>query len=161
MNGGELAQIVRWKSNEFREACVDVDEETAARAPVGRWSPKEIVSHLIGPERVGHLPLFKAFLQEDMPTLELHSGNPNFTDTRARMTFADLLKAFDREYEAIANFVTSLSEEQLGRKAHIAELKESPLGEYPLLGSLIEGVAAYHLDFHRDQMRDILGLLRS
>jgi hypothetical protein len=32
----------------------------------GRWSPNQILSHLSGPERTGHLPILRAFLDSDI-----------------------------------------------------------------------------------------------
>ena len=37
----------------------------------GRWSPKEIVSHLCGPEGIGMLPTFRAFLEGDATNLRI------------------------------------------------------------------------------------------
>ena len=161
MDGTQVAQIVRQKADEFKKACVGISEETASRAPEGRWSPKEIVSHVSGPEGIGLLPALRAFLKDDTPTLELHPGDPFFSEKRAKTTFTDLLKAFEKEYQAMADFVAGLSEEQLNRKAHMPELKESPLGEYPTLGNFVQGITGHHLDFHKDHMREIVSLLNA
>ena len=50
MNGAQLSEAIRQKAGEFRRLCDGIDEATASRAPSGRWSPKEIVSHLSGPK---------------------------------------------------------------------------------------------------------------
>jgi hypothetical protein len=156
MDGKELAQLVRTKLNAFKELCGGIDEATASRAPEGRWSPKEIVSHLLGEEGVGMLPEFKAFIEKDMPFLDLEAANSHFTGNRATMTFSRLLEQFDTEYQGIADFVAGLSSEQLDRKAHIPAFKESPLGEYISLGTFIEVLADHHLGSHIDHMREIL-----
>jgi hypothetical protein len=155
-----LANIILEKAHEFKSLCQGVDEETASRAPAGRWSPKEIVSHLIGPGGIGLLPSFQAFLQYNTPFLDVEAGNHFFTERRAGKSFDDLLAEFDSEYDRIADFVVNLSDEQLNRKAHIPMLKETPLGEYPTLTGWCEAIGSYHLGFHIDQMREILHLLR-
>ena len=137
------------------KVCEGLDEDTASRAPEGRWSPKEIVSHLLGAKGVDLVSVYQSFLDADTPKLDMHPGNPFFSGERARMTFAELLARFGREYAGIADFAARLSPDQLNRKAHIPALKESPLGEYPTLGAFIEGVAAHHLTFHVDHMREI------
>ena len=48
--GVQLAQNIRQRTEELKKVCEGLDESTASRAPEGRWSPKEILSHLWGPE---------------------------------------------------------------------------------------------------------------
>jgi hypothetical protein len=159
MNGAQLSEAIRRRSGEFRRLCDGIDEATASRAPSGRWSPKEIVSHLCGAEGGGLMTSIKAILEQDTPDVELHPGQTQLSDTRARMSFAQLLQEFDKRYNALADFVSGLSPEQLARKAHVQALKESPLGEYPTLAVFLQGVAEDHMAFHIDHMREILQAL--
>lgn len=76
--GNQIAQNIRRKVAELKEASAGLDESTASRAPAGRWSPKEILSHLAGPEGKGHLPMLQAFLQADAPTIDLNPGSHIF-----------------------------------------------------------------------------------
>jgi hypothetical protein len=157
--GNQLAQDIRQKVEELKRVCEGIDESTASRAPSGRWSPKEILSHLCGPEGSGHLPILRAFLESDVPTINLDTENPFFTEERARASFAELLTEFGREYDRICQFATELSREDLDRKAHVPKLKESPLGEYPTLENMIKGLGQFHLQSHIDHMREILQAL--
>ena len=151
-----LSELIRHKAKDFRELCEGLDEATASRAPSGRWSPKEIVSHLCGPEGIGYMPTISAFLEKDTPRLDIEAENSFFSEKRARTTFAELVAEFEREHHRIAEFVAGLSDEQLGRKAHIPMLKESPLGEYPTLTEWIQAIGEYHIGMHTDHMREIL-----
>lgn len=153
--GTQLAQGIRLKLTELKQACAGLDEATASRAPAGRWSPKEILSHLWGSENGGHLPMLQAYLQADTPTIDLDPGNPFFSETRARMTVPQLLAGVEQEYEGIARFSEGLSAQQLDLKARIPVLKESPLGEYPTLGGLLGGLGMYHLQSHIEHLREI------
>jgi hypothetical protein len=158
-NGKEIAQAVLAKMAEFRSTCEGLDEETSSRAPEGRWSPKQIVSHLCGPEGTGYLPGLKAFLEQDTPLIDMEAENPYWSGRRSRMTLSELLAEFEREYSDIAAFVEGLSKEQLSRKAHIPMLRESPLGEYPTLAQWVSGLSNYHIGFHIAHMREILQAL--
>lgn len=157
--GTEISAAIRQKAQEFKNLCDGVDEETASKAPEGRWSPKEIVSHVSGPDGVGFLPTFKVIVEKDTPRLDIEPENPFFSERRAAMSFKGLLAEFESEYDRIAEFVAGMSDEQLNRKAHIPMLKESPMGEYPTLAVWAQAIGLHHLGMHIDHMKEILQAL--
>ena len=159
--GKELAKIIRRKVADLKLVCQGVDEDLASRAPADRWTPKQILSHLCGPEGVGHLPLLRAFVDSDVPMIDLDTENPFFTELRAAMSFSELVAECELNYQRVADFAAELTEEQLARTAHIPKLKDSPLGEYPTLDGMIYGLGEYHVQFHIDHLREILAALSS
>lgn len=156
--GNQLAQGIRQRIEELKKVCEGLEENTASRAPAGRWSPKEILSHLLGPEGFDHLRILQDFLDRETPRIDMEAENSFFSEARARMPFTQLLAEVEREYNRIAAFAAGLSGEQLGRNAHIPMLKESPFGEYLTLETwigLMGGVAESHLQFHIGHLREI------
>jgi len=154
-----LADSIRQKIGEMNSLCEGLGEEIAARAPEGRWSPKQIISHLCGPEGVGLLPSLRLILEQDTPSMDLKAEDPFFSGKRTGMSMSELLTEFKKEYLQIADLVAGLSEMQLQRKAHIPLLKETELGEYPTLANFVEGLVDYHLDFHIKHMQEIVKAL--
>lgn len=155
-NGEQLARELRDAMEELGRACAGVDEAAASRAPEGRWTPKEILSHLLGPEPDAHVRMLRRFLDEDTPTLDLVPEVTWFTPERAGMTLAQLLEETRAEYERAAAFAAALTPGQLARTARVPLLKDSPLSEYPTLGALISGLGGYHVRFHIEHLREVL-----
>ena len=106
--GIQLAQGIRKRIEELKKLCEGVDESAASCAPAGRWSPEEILSHLLGPEETGHLSMLQAFLDRETPLIDIEPENPFFTGKRARMTFDQLLAEVERQYGRIAKFAAGL-----------------------------------------------------
>jgi hypothetical protein len=76
LTGKQLAQDIRQKIAVLKTVCDRVAEKTATQAPEGRWSPKEILSHLAGPEGYSYKQNLQAVLDEDTPRLDLRAEKP-------------------------------------------------------------------------------------
>ena len=151
----QLAEMVRRQADAFKEACKGLSEADAAKAPEGRWSPKQIISHLLGPEGIGNMTVLQGFLDKETPRFDMEPENPFFSEKRAGMTLAALLAEFEKEFGRIEKFAAGLTAEQLARKAQIPMLKDTPLGEYPTLADWIAGLSDWHLGFHTDHLKEI------
>lgn len=156
--GAELAEGIRAAVAEFKSACAGVDEQTAGRAPAGRWSPKEILSHLIGPEG-GGMRLFDAYLIQDTPRIDLVPEQTYFTGERQALRFAQLVELLEQRFEVMAAFVATLSGEQLARTAYIPVFKDSPFTDHPTLAVLVGVLGQGHVRMHADHLREILAEL--
>lgn len=154
--GKKLGQLIREKVEEMNRLCKGLDESTASRAPEGRWTPKEIISHLSGPDGIGYGPALQAILQQDTPLIEIEAANPYYTGKRPQMKFSELLSGFQGEYGRMADVVETLSDEQLARKVHVPLFKDLPIGEYPTLTVFIQALAGYHMGDHLNHMKEIL-----
>lgn len=155
-----LIALVNEKMGALSEACQGVDEETAARAPEGRWSPRMILTHITGPDGSGFLAGIKRFIAEETPRIDIVPEDPYLTERRSALSFRALLAEAVQEHAGINDYLATLTDEQLQRKAHVPLLKESPLGEYPTLAVWIQAMAEYHLSFHIDHLKEILQALR-
>ena len=144
--GIQLAQGIRKRIEELKKLCEGVDESAASCAPAGRWSPEEILSHLLGPEETGHLSMLQAFLDRETPLIDIEPENPFFTGKRARMTFDQLLAEVERQYGRIAKFAAGLSGEQLGRKAHMSPHGQSEMGVYACAPFRLHGCISFAVD---------------
>lgn len=157
--GARLAQVIRRNIEEIRRLCDGLDDATASRAPAGRWSPKEILSHLCGPEGVGVLPTIQAILEKESPRLDVEPANSFFTEHRSRMSLAELLAELERQYSRMAEFAEGFSPQQLSRTAHVPLFKETAIGEYPTLAGWIGALGDFHFGFHIDHLKEILQAL--
>ncbi len=151
-----LVKLINQKVGELNSVCKGIDENMASRAPEGHWSPKQVISHLCGPEGLGIMASLLAFVEQDTPRLDIEPENPYYTGKRADMTMSQLLEELNREYSRMADFTAGLSDDQLARKAHIPLVKDTPMGEYPTLAMWIQAIAEYHVGFHIDHMKEIL-----
>jgi len=50
----------------MKKVCEAMTEETASEAPQGRWSPKQIISHISGPDGIGLMPAITLILEQDI-----------------------------------------------------------------------------------------------
>jgi hypothetical protein len=154
-DGATLVGLIEAELMRLKELCAGIDEKTAGAAPEGRWSPKQILSHLCGPEGVGLMPALMMFFEEE-PRIDIVPEDPFYSDNRAKMTLEQLMTEVEMEYSRIAGFASALDEKLLGRKAYVPILKSSPVGDHPTLGEWIEMMAVGHINFHIGHMREIL-----
>jgi len=139
----EIADIVR--------AIGDAD---ASRRPEsGAWSAREVISHLCQSDNESFLDGIGRFVLEETPEIEVTPGVTHYTPERHAMTLDDLVDAFLRQYELIADYVARLDAGQLSRRARIALLKDSPLGEYPTLAEWLRTISELHLHGHLEELR--------
>lgn len=153
--GTQLATNIRQKAAELEKAYAAVSEAAAGRAPEGHWSAKENLSHLCGPEGGDLVGFFQAFLDKDVPTLNIAPEQTHFAGKRAQMTVAELVALYRKRAEHLAAFAATLSPEQLARTAHIPQLAKSPWGDHPSLGALIDLFGVGHVQFHLDHLHKI------
>src|SRR3990172_5504212 len=144
------------KVREIKEAVSGVSEQQASRRPApGEWCVKEVLSHLSGRETASFRDGLNIFLEQDTPEMDLTPGDPYYSPQREKLSLSELLSKVEEQYSGIGKFLAGLTEEQLARKAHIAFLKETPLGEYPTLAQWASAIMHFHLTEHINQLRNL------
>ena len=149
-----LRDALEQKMKELGETLEGMDEEDAARRPAdGEWSCKEMLSHLMGDEGESFASGLHRFLDEDTPLIGVVAGLPYYSPAEGKLKPGVRIKE-------VADFIGSLSDEQLGRKGRVPLLKDTPIGEQPTLGQWAGAIINFHLTDHIGQMgkvREALG----
>lgn len=150
---GTLRDLLRQHVTELAQALAGLDDAVAERAPgPGEWSVHEILVHLLGPVGGGPLHDLRRILDEDEPTLAIDEGGLHVTPGRRATPASALREMVDREYAALAVFVGALGARELGRRAHVPELAETPTGSHPTLTQYLHTLAI-HFAGHIVQIR--------
>ena len=154
--GSSLGDQLTQKVSELKQVISGISDDQASKAQAeGGWCAKEVLSHLIGDEHSAIVERFKRFVEEDTPTIEVVRGVSAFDARRQQTPVPQLMETVESRYRTLAEFLSGLSDDQLGRKAHVPLLKESPLGEYPTLGQWAGFVINFHLTDHINQLRSL------
>ena len=150
--GTSLRDALGQKMDELSEALNGLDEEKAGqRAADAEWCCKEVLSHLMGDEGDDVLAPFRQIIEEDTPLIGIVTGLPYYTPDRQTMSLAERRGAVASRYGELAEFLGSLTEADLARKARVPLLKESPIGEYVTMPQFV-GALSFHLADHINQI---------
>ena len=156
VSSASLKDELQERIRTIEELTSGVSNEQAGKAPAeGEWCVKEVLSHLAGPETQSFYDGIKAFVEQDTPTYDLTPGQSFFDSKREGASIAELRTSVIDQYNRIGDLLGSLSEEQLSRTAHTPNFKETPLGEYPTLGSWANALINYHLPDHIAQLQNL------
>lgn len=140
---------------ELGEALDGLDEAKAGqRTSEGEWCCKEVVSHLTGDEGESFAARLRRFIDEDTPLIGVVVGLPYYTPARQAMSLTELRAGVSKQYQDVADFLGSLTDEQLARKARVPLLKETPIGEHPTLAQWAGALINFHLTDHINQLRN-------
>lgn len=152
-SGPELKQQLESKVAEIKELVSRVDESRASQAQAeGEWSVKEVLRHLGGDPEV--LTRYKRIVEEkDAPLIEIIPGQSHFDEEQRTRPVTAILDDVVANYSEVADYLGSLSSDQLQRKAHVPFFKETPIGEYPTVEQLASGLIHFHMAAHVGQLR--------
>jgi hypothetical protein len=146
----QLAERIR-TIEDLTAGLTDAQADTAPAA--GEWCVREVLSHLAGSESRSFYEGLQSFLAQDTPDYEITPGDSYLNALRSGQTIGDLRQSVLNQYGRIGDWVGALTDEQLGRKAHMPAFKDTPLGEHPTLGLWIGAIINYHLPAHIQQLQ--------
>jgi len=156
VTSASLKDQLQEKIRTIEELTSGVSNEQAGKAPAeGEWCVKEVLSHLAGPETQSFYDGIRAFIEQDTPRYDLTPGQSFFDSAREGASVAELRTSVIDQYSRIGDLLGGLSEEQLLRTAHTPNFKETPLGEYPTLGTWAAALINYHLSDHIAQIQSL------
>ena len=152
--GLAVVDALRQQMDELGAAVVGVDEEAASRRTAdGGWSVKECLSHLHGADGDTFLDGVRRFFDEDTPEIDVEPGVTHFDASRQAIAVEQLASRVQAQYRAIADVVARASAEELSRRAHIALLAQTPVGDHPTLLQWVEAISGMHVAGHLEELR--------
>ncbi len=156
VTSASLKDQLQEKIRIIEELTSGVSDEQATKAPAeGEWCVKEVLSHLAGSETQSFYDGITAFIEQDTPTSDLTPGQSFLDSKRQGASIAELRTSVIDQYKRVGDLLGGLSEEQLSRTAHMPNFKETPIGEYPTLGSWANALINYHLSDHIAQIQSL------
>ncbi len=156
VTSASLKDQLQEKIRTIEQLTSSVSDEQAVKAPAeGEWCVKEVLSHLAGSETQSFYDSIIAFIEQDTPTSDLTPGQSFLDSKRQGASIAELRTSVIDQYKRVGDLLGGLSEEQLTRTAHMPNFKETPIGEYPTLGSWAAALINYHLSDHIAQLQNL------
>ncbi|HEU5322626.1 MAG TPA: DinB family protein, partial [Methylomirabilota bacterium] len=93
-----------------------------ADAP-GEWTAREVLSHLLFEPGTDMVAFLKSFALKDLPVKEVEPGSTYLDARRERMRLEDFVDALDAQRRGIFDYLDSLADADLERKARIPLFK--------------------------------------
>jgi hypothetical protein len=152
-----LKTLLEQRADEIEQITAGLSEEQASRKPAqSEWCARDVLTHLLGSEARSFADGVRQFLDDDA-VLDLTPGDPYQTAAREKMTAQQLAAGVTRQIRQIADFVGTLTAEQLQRTAHVPFLKDYGINDHPTLETWAGMMANMHLRGHVDQLRSLAG----
>jgi hypothetical protein len=99
--------------------------------------------------------LLASFADRDLPTIDIEPGDNYLTPERRRMTLAQFVAALEAQRREAFEYLRSLSEADLGRKARIPLFKSFMGTEEIPLPMFVGALFDHHLNDHAGQLAKI------
>jgi hypothetical protein len=120
----------------------------------GEWTTREVLCHLLS-EPNATVGTLKSFATSNLPLIEINPGEANVTPERQKMTKAQLLDALEAQRREIFDYLESLGDADLARKAKIPFFKQFMGTDEIALPVFVGAMFDYHWNDHAGQIAKI------
>jgi hypothetical protein len=122
----------------------------------GEWTTRQVLCHLLGDPDSKPVAVLKSFTSSSsLPVIEIKPGHAPVTPERQKMTLAQLQGALAAQHRDIFDYLESLGEADLGRKARIPLFKQFMGTDEIALPVYVGAMFDYHWHDHAGQIAKI------
>jgi len=121
----------------------------------GQWTTREVLCHLLFEPGWKPVHLLKTFAIKDLPVVHINPGDAEVTADRKIMTVKQFTAALEGQQRDVMNYLDTLSEADLQRKARIPLFKEIMGIEEIDIPTFVGALFEYHWNDHAGQIAKI------
>jgi hypothetical protein len=125
-----------------------------ADAP-GEWTAREVLSHLMFRGDWKPAALLASFADQNLPTIDIEPGDNYLTPERRRLKLAQFVAALEAQRREAFEYLRTLSEADLGRKARIPLFKSFMGTDEIPMPMFVGALYDHHLNDHAGQLAKI------
>jgi len=121
----------------------------------GQWTTREVLCHLLFEPGSKPVNLLKTFATKDLPVVHINAGDAEVTPDRKTMTLKQFSAALEGQQRDVMNYLDTLSEADLQRKARIPLFKEIMGIEEIDIPTFVGALFEHHWNDHAGQIAKI------
>jgi hypothetical protein len=121
----------------------------------GEWTTRQVLCHLLADPSWKPVAMLKGFTSSNLPVIEIKPGDAPVTPERQKMTLAQLREALEAQRRDIFDYLESLDDAALGRKAKIPLFKQFMGTDEIALPAYVGAMFDYHWNDHAGQIAKI------
>ncbi len=121
----------------------------------GEWTTRQVLCHLLEDPDRGPVATLKSFASAKLPVIEITPGHVPVTPERQRMTLAELRDALEAQRRDVFDYLESLGDADLARKARIPLFKQFMGTDEIALPVYVGAMFDFHWNDHAGQIAKI------
>jgi len=121
----------------------------------GEWNARQVMCHLLMEHGWKPVPVLQSFATKDLPVIEITPGQSDVSGWREHMSLGQLKEALDTQRMEVFDYLETLSEADLKRKARIPLFKQFLGTDEVTLATYVDVVYVVHWNDHAGQLAKI------